>query len=101
MGMVVSLFLALAAMVVVYGWLGQGGGVAGLVFFGIAARRAPLVRVAQTEVLTSRRPQARVATTCRYSGSITSARSPAVLASSRKARRSAVSAASPSGPTFS
>jgi hypothetical protein len=33
--MVVSLFLALAAMVVVYGWLGQGGGVAGLVFFGI------------------------------------------------------------------
>jgi hypothetical protein len=35
MGMVVSLFLALAAMVTVYGWLGQGGGVAGLVFFGI------------------------------------------------------------------
>lgn len=35
MGMVVSLFLALAAMVVVYGWLGQGGGVAGLIFFGI------------------------------------------------------------------
>ncbi len=35
MGMVVSLFLALAAMVTVYAWLGQGGGVAGLVFFGI------------------------------------------------------------------
>jgi hypothetical protein len=35
MGMVVTLFLALAAMVTVYGWLGQGGGVAGLVFFGI------------------------------------------------------------------
>lgn len=35
MGIVVSLFLAVAAMVVVYGWLGQGGGVAGLVFFGI------------------------------------------------------------------
>jgi hypothetical protein len=33
--MVVTLFLALAAMVVIYGWLGQGGGVAGLVFFGI------------------------------------------------------------------
>jgi prepilin signal peptidase PulO-like enzyme (type II secretory pathway) len=33
--MVVTLFLALAAMVVVYGWLGQGGGVAGLIFFGI------------------------------------------------------------------
>jgi hypothetical protein len=33
--MVVTLFLALATMVIVYGWLGQGGGVAGLVFFGI------------------------------------------------------------------
>ena len=35
MGMVVTLFLALAAMVVGYAWLGQGGPVAGLVFFGI------------------------------------------------------------------
>jgi hypothetical protein len=35
MGIVVSLFLALAAMVVVYAWLGQGGAVAGLVFFGV------------------------------------------------------------------
>jgi hypothetical protein len=35
MGMVVSLFLAVAAMVIVYGWLGQGGGVAGLIFFGV------------------------------------------------------------------
>jgi hypothetical protein len=35
MGMVVTLFLALAAMVVGYGWLGQGGGVAGLIFFGV------------------------------------------------------------------
>jgi hypothetical protein len=33
--MVVTLFLAVAAMVIVYGWLGQGGGVAGLIFFGI------------------------------------------------------------------
>jgi hypothetical protein len=33
--MVVSLFLALGATVTVYGWLGQGGGVAGLVFFGV------------------------------------------------------------------
>jgi hypothetical protein len=33
--MVVTLFLALAAMTTVYAWLGQGGGVAGLVFFGI------------------------------------------------------------------
>ena len=35
MGMVVTLFLALTAMVTIYGWLGQGGGVSGLVFFGI------------------------------------------------------------------
>ena len=35
MGMVVSLFLALAAMVIAYAWLGQGGPVAGLVFFGV------------------------------------------------------------------
>ena len=35
MGLVVSLFLALGATTVVYAWLGQGGAVAGLVFFGI------------------------------------------------------------------
>jgi hypothetical protein len=35
MGMVVTLFLAIAAMVTAYGWLGQGGGVAGLIFFGV------------------------------------------------------------------
>jgi hypothetical protein len=35
MGMVVSLFLALAAMVIGYAWLGQGGGVAGIIFFGV------------------------------------------------------------------
>jgi hypothetical protein len=35
MGMVVTLFLALAAMIVGYAWLGQGGGVAGLVFFTV------------------------------------------------------------------
>jgi hypothetical protein len=35
MGLVVSLFLALGATIVVYAALGQGGGVAGLVFFGI------------------------------------------------------------------
>jgi hypothetical protein len=35
MGIVVSLFLALGATTVVYAWLGQGGGVSGLVFFGI------------------------------------------------------------------
>jgi hypothetical protein len=35
MGMVVTLFSALAATTIVYAWLGQGGGVAGLIFFGI------------------------------------------------------------------
>lgn len=35
MGMVISVFLALATTAVVYAVLGQGGGVSGLVFFGI------------------------------------------------------------------
>jgi len=35
MGLVVTLFLALAATTVGYAAFGQGGGVAGLVFFGI------------------------------------------------------------------
>jgi hypothetical protein len=35
MGMVVTLFLAIAAMVIGYAAFGQGGGVAGMVFFGI------------------------------------------------------------------
>ncbi|MGE5282880.1 MAG: hypothetical protein ACM3N0_11305 [Chloroflexota bacterium] len=35
MGMTITLFLALAATIVVYAVLGQGGGVAGLIFFGI------------------------------------------------------------------
>jgi len=35
MGMVVSLFAALAATTIVYAWLGQGGGVSGLIFFGV------------------------------------------------------------------
>jgi hypothetical protein len=35
MGMVVTLFLALGATTIVYGWLGQGGGVSGLIFFGV------------------------------------------------------------------
>ena len=46
MGMVVSLFLALAAMTTVYAWLGQGGGVAGMVFFGVLLIGA-VVRVLQ------------------------------------------------------
>jgi hypothetical protein len=35
MGMVVTLFLAIAAMVVGYAAFGQGGGVAGMVFFAV------------------------------------------------------------------
>ncbi len=35
MGLVVTLFMALAATTVGYAWLGQGGGVAGLIFFGV------------------------------------------------------------------
>jgi hypothetical protein len=35
MGLVVTLFLALAATIVGYAAFGQGGGVAGLIFFGI------------------------------------------------------------------
>jgi hypothetical protein len=35
MGMVVTLFLAVAAMVIGYAAFGQGGGVAGMIFFGI------------------------------------------------------------------
>jgi hypothetical protein len=46
MGMVVSLFLALAATTICYAWLGQGGGVAGLVFFGVLLIGA-VIRVAQ------------------------------------------------------
>lgn len=35
MGMVITLFLALATTIVAYAVLGQGGAVAGLIFFGI------------------------------------------------------------------
>jgi hypothetical protein len=35
MGLVVTLFVALAATTVGYAWLGQGGAVAGLVFLAI------------------------------------------------------------------
>ncbi len=35
MGMIVTIFIALATTAVSYSVLGQGGGVAGLVFFGI------------------------------------------------------------------
>ncbi|HEX6455443.1 MAG TPA: hypothetical protein VF009_02865 [Solirubrobacterales bacterium] len=48
MGMVVTLFLALATMVVAYGWLGQGGGVAALIFFGVLLIGAA-VRIGQQQ----------------------------------------------------
>jgi hypothetical protein len=35
MFMAVWTFLALAVTTLIYAWLGQGGGVAGLIFFGI------------------------------------------------------------------
>jgi hypothetical protein len=35
MSMVVWTFLALAVTVIIYAWLGQGGGVSGLIFFGV------------------------------------------------------------------
>jgi hypothetical protein len=40
--MVITLFLALATTAVVYSVLGQGGGVAGLIFFGILVIGASL-----------------------------------------------------------
>ncbi|HEX7278456.1 MAG TPA: hypothetical protein VF255_02425 [Solirubrobacterales bacterium] len=47
MGMVVTLFLALALTTVGYAVFGQGGGVAGLVFFGVLIIGASL-RVVQS-----------------------------------------------------
>ena len=35
MFMAVWTFLALAVTMIIYAWLGQGGGVSGLVFFGV------------------------------------------------------------------
>ncbi len=48
MGMVVTLFLALALTVIGYAVFGQGGGVAGLVFFGVLMIGAAL-RVLQPQ----------------------------------------------------
>jgi hypothetical protein len=45
MSMVVSLFLAITAMVIGYAAFGQGGGVAGLIFFGVLLIGA-VVRIA-------------------------------------------------------
>jgi ribose/xylose/arabinose/galactoside ABC-type transport system permease subunit len=48
MGMIVSLFLAITAMVIGYAAFGQGGGVAGLVFFGVLLIGA-IVQVVQPQ----------------------------------------------------
>jgi hypothetical protein len=49
MSMVVTLFLAIAAMTIGYGAFGQGGGVAGLIFFGVLLIGAA-IRVLQSAV---------------------------------------------------
>lgn len=49
MSMVVTLFLAIAAMVIGYAAFGQGGGVAGLVFFTVLLIGAS-IRVLQSFV---------------------------------------------------
>jgi ribose/xylose/arabinose/galactoside ABC-type transport system permease subunit len=46
--MVVTLFLAIAAMVIGYAAFGQGGGVAGMVFFGVLLIGA-IVRILQPQ----------------------------------------------------
>ena len=70
MGMVVTLFLALAAMTVSYAF-GQGGPVAGLVFFTVLLIGAAITR-SRAQVLglraLSRRAQARVAITSQVLG---------------------------------
>lgn len=49
MGMVVTLFLAIAAMVVGYAAFGQGGGVAGLIFFSILVIGAAIRTLKQVQ----------------------------------------------------
>lgn len=49
MGMVVTLFLALAVTVIGYAVFGQGGGVAGMVLFGVLLIGAA-IRVLQSAV---------------------------------------------------
>jgi prepilin signal peptidase PulO-like enzyme (type II secretory pathway) len=52
MSMVVTLFLAIAAMMIGYAVFGQGGGVAGMVFFGVLLIGAS-IRVVQSIVSSS------------------------------------------------
>jgi hypothetical protein len=49
MGMVVTLFLAVAAMVIGYAAFGQGGGVAGMIFFGILVIGAAIRTLKQVQ----------------------------------------------------
>lgn len=49
MGMVVTLFIALAATVIGYAVFGQGGGVAGMVLFGVLLIGAA-IRVLQSTI---------------------------------------------------
>ncbi len=49
MGMVVSLFLAIALTVIGYAVFGQGGGVAGLIFFAVLMIGAS-IRVLQSTI---------------------------------------------------
>jgi len=48
MGMVVSLFAALGATTIIYAWLGQGGGVSGLIFFGVLLLGATISMLRKT-----------------------------------------------------
>ena len=45
MGIVVSLFAALGATTIIYAWLGQGGGVSGLIFFGVLLLGATITQL--------------------------------------------------------
>jgi hypothetical protein len=45
MFMAVWTFLAIAVTTIIYAWLGQGGGVSGLIFFGILLMAVILKRV--------------------------------------------------------
>lgn len=52
MAMVVTLFLAITAMIIGYAAFGQGGGVAGMIFFGV------LIIGATIRVLQPQKPSA-------------------------------------------
>ena len=78
MGMVVTLFLALAAMTLSYA-LGQGGPIAGMVFFTVLFIGAA-IRVVAPQPSPAWRLRRGSRSPRRYSASSTIARSPAVFA---------------------